>query len=316
VRVVFFGTPEWAVPSLDALLRSRHEVLRVVSQPSRRSARGAAPGPPPVARRAQDAGLPLTQPGSARDPELHAQVSADAADVAVIVAWGEIVPRALLSVPRHGFVNLHFSLLPRWRGAAPVQWAIAAGDPVTGVTTMQVSERLDAGAVYDTLREPIRDDDTAPALGARLAGLGADLLVGTLDRIEAGTAVGALQEESEATHARMLRKEDALVDWSLPAAAIARRVRAFDPWPGCETRGPKGPLRLLAVRAGGREPPDGRDAPPGTVLAIADDALRIASGEGTVLLAQRLQAPGGRPVSGREAANGRLISIGDRLGSA
>ena len=327
MRVVFLGTPEWAVPSLDALVASGHEIAGVVSQPDRRSSRRGGAAPPPVVRRARAIGLPVVQPGSAKDPAFLEWFRAQNADAGALVAYGEILSKTLLAVPRSGFVNLHFSLLPRWRGAAPVQWTIASGDTVTGVTTQRVVARLDAGDVLLQRRVDIDPRETAGQLGSRLAEIGASLLVETLDAVEAGRLTPRPQDESAATRAPLLRKEHGAADWSLSAEVLARRVRAFDPWPGVTGTVRGRAVRLIEAEAeaapGGREGgtvpletgtvPRARasDLPPGTILGLSGRALRIVCGDGSVLRVARVQFANGKPITGAEAVNGRLVAPGD-----
>src|SRR5437867_3418998 len=321
MRAVFFGTPEWAVPSLDALAASQHEILAVVTQPDRRSSRRGSPAPPPVAQRAQQLGLELHQPLTVKSPEFREWLLRKEADLGVVVAYGEILPRPLLEVPPRGFVNLHFSLLPRYRGAAPVQWAIASGEELTGVTTMAIRPRLDAGEIYLQKEVPIEAGETASSLGRRLASIGAQLLQETLDRMQRGDLSPRPQDESRATYAPSLTKQDGRVDWSWTAGVIARRVLGFDPWPGCTTSVRGREMRLLEVdvepaseKAGSLERAEAGELAPGTVLGLSDGALRVLCGEGSVLLVRKLQFEGGRPMTGREAVNGRLIAAGDVLG--
>ena len=321
MRAVFFGTPEWAVPSLDALAASQHEILAVVTQPDRRSSRRGSPAPPPVAQRAQQLGLELHQPLTVKSPEFREWLLRKEADLGVVVAYGEILPRPLLEVPPRGFVNLHFSLLPRYRGAAPVQWAIASGEEVTGVTTMAIRPRLDAGEIYLQKEVPIEAGETASSLGRRLASIGAQLLRETLDRMQRGDLSSRPQDESRATYAPSLTKQDGRVDWSWTGGVIARRVLGFDPWPGCTTSVRGREMRLLEVdvepaseKAGSPERAEAGELAPGTVLGLSDGALRVLCGEGSVLLVRKLQFEGGRPMTGREAVNGRLIAAGDVLG--
>src|SRR5579875_1264390 len=232
MRLVFAGTPQTAVPSLDALLASRHEVAAVVTRPDAPAGRGRKLGPSPVARRAAAAGLELLTPARARDPEFLARLRQIAPGACPMVAYGALIPQAALDIPRHGWVNLHFSVLPAWRGAAPVQHAIMHGDDVTGATTFRIVQELDAGPVYGVVTEAVRDRDTAGDLMARLARSGAELLVRTLDGIESGQLQAVPQPADGASFAPKITPADARVDWSRPAVAIDRLIRACTPAPG------------------------------------------------------------------------------------
>ena len=320
MKTAFLGTPEWAVPALEALARSPHCPALVVTQPSKRRGRGMNPSPSPVGEASVRLGIPWVAPASVRVPEMMAMLGKACFDTLVVVAFGEILPRTLLELPRLGCVNLHFSLLPRYRGAAPVQWAIADGALETGVTSMKIEAKLDAGPVYLRERTMIGLDETAPALGTRLAAMGAPLLLATLDGIEAGTAVAQPQDPGEATYARMLTAADGWIEWADTADAIARRVRAFDPWPGQAARCRSGKLKFLSAAALPVLSPETRShpdsVPPGTVLGLSGTACRIVCGGGTVLEALMVRPEGRRSISGAEALRGRHLAAGERLGGA
>jgi methionyl-tRNA formyltransferase len=232
VRLIFAGTPEAAVPSLDALLASRHEVVAVLTRPDARAGRGRTSAASPIAQRAMDAGLPILRPASLRDPETIELLKGFAPDCIPVVAYGALVPRAGLDVPPRGWINLHFSLLPAWRGAAPVQHAVWHGDDVTGATTFLLAEGLDTGPVYGTVTETVRPTDTSGDLLTRLANSGAGLLVATIDGIEAGALVAAAQPADGVTLAPKITVEDAHIDWTQPAIRIDRQIRACTPAPG------------------------------------------------------------------------------------
>jgi methionyl-tRNA formyltransferase len=232
VRLIFAGTPEAAVPSLDALLASRHEVVAVLTRPDARAGRGRTSAASPIAQRAMDAGLPILRPASLRDPETIDLLKGFAPDCIPVVAYGALVPRAGLDVPPRGWINLHFSLLPAWRGAAPVQHAVWHGDDVTGATTFLLAEGLDTGPVYGTVTETVRPTDTSGDLLTRLANSGAGLLVATIDGIEAGALVAAAQPADGVTLAPKITVEDAHIDWTQPAIRIDRQIRACTPAPG------------------------------------------------------------------------------------
>lgn len=240
MRLLFAGTPSAAVPSLEALIASRHDVVAVLTRPDARTGRGRTLAPSPVKVRALEAGIEVLTPATLRDDAAVAAITALDVDAAPVVAYGALVPPSLLHVPRHGWVNLHFSVLPAWRGAAPVQRAILAGDEVTGATTFQIEQGLDTGPVFGTLTETIRPRDTAGDLLGRLAVVGADLLVRTLDALEDGILSPVQQPADGVSHAAKLEVEDARVVWTHPAYAVDRRIRACTPAPGAWTTTPDG----------------------------------------------------------------------------
>ena len=255
MRLVFAGTPETALPSLEAVLASRHELVAVVTRPDAPAGRGRRRTPSPVGQRAEQAGIEVLKPPRPRDPDFLARLAAIAPDCCPIVAYGGLIPKAALDVPARGWVNLHFSLLPAWRGAAPVQHAVLAGDQVTGASTFQLEEGLDTGPVYGVVTEEIRATDTSGELLARLASSGARLLVATLDGIEDGTLQPRPQPLEGVTLAPKLAVDDARVDWSAPALRVDRLVRACTPAPGAWTtfRGERlklGPVRPAPGTAG------------------------------------------------------------------
>ncbi|MFD0686957.1 methionyl-tRNA formyltransferase [Actinomadura fibrosa] len=248
MRLVFAGTPETALPALEALLASSHEVAAVVTRPDAPAGRGRRLVASPVAERAAEAGIEALKPAKARDPEFLDRLRAIAPDCCPVVAYGALLPRAALDIPRHGWVNLHFSLLPAWRGAAPVQRAILHGDDVTGAATFLIEEGLDTGPVYGVLTEPIRPTDTSGDLLGRLAEAGAGLLLETMNGIEAGVLEARPQPAEGVSHAAKLTPDDARVDWTSPAQHIDRLIRACTPAPGAwttfrETRVKLGPVR-------------------------------------------------------------------------
>jgi methionyl-tRNA formyltransferase len=310
MQVVFYGTPDWALPCLEALIDSSHRILAVVTRPDRPRGRSRRPEPSPVGRRASEEGLPLLRPETLKDREFRRRVLELDPDVAVVVAYGRIVPRSLLAAPRLGYVNVHFSLLPRHRGAAPVQWTLLSGDTETGVTTMQMDPGLDTGPVLLRRHTPVDADETAGELGERLARMGSGLLLETLDGLAAGRLAPRPQDEAMATLAPALRAEQAWVDWSRDASEIALMVRAFQPWPVARGRCRDREFRLLRCReAPGRA---GEDRP-GAILGLDGEALLVACGGGTTLGLSRLQPAGRRPMDGRAAAAGRYLGAGDRF---
>lgn len=308
MRAIFFGTPDFAVPSLEAMLESGVGVDMVVTRPDRPVGRHSRPVASPVARLAQRRGLRVTNPERVRSNEaLRAEIRALRPDVGVVVAYGRILPSELLEIPRHGFVNVHASLLPRWRGAAPVAAAILAGDSETGVVTMRVEEELDAGPLYLERRTAIGASETATTLSGRLAIEGGSLLVETLRGLEGGTLAGRAQQ-GEATFCRPLRREDGEADWSRPADELERRLRAFTPWPGLFTFLGEDRIKILEARVG---PPFGGH--PGDVRVEGERPL-VAAGGGTSLEVLRAQRAGRSAVSGSELA--RSLPPGARLGRA
>jgi methionyl-tRNA formyltransferase len=306
-RVVLFGTPEFAVPSLQALLDGPDEVVGVVCQPDRPSGRGQKVQAPPVKQLAERHGLAVAQPVRLKTDELPDQLAVWQPDLAVVAAYGRILPPRILALPRLGCINVHASLLPRHRGAAPIQWAILAGDAETGVTIMRMNERMDEGDMLLQRATPIGADETYGALQTRLAGIGAAALVEALDGLAAGTLRATPQDHAAATLAPMIRKEQGRIDWRQPAAAIARQVRGFNPWPSAWTTLAG---RLLKVCAGRAEAGTGE---PGCVVGL-DDTIRIATGDG-LLAIEMLQLEGRRALAAHEFARGGALAVGDRLGA-
>lgn len=309
MNIVFAGTPEFAVSSLKAVHDSRHTVIAVYTQPDRPAGRGRKLQPSPVKEFAAAHGLPVFQPGNFKHPEDVNQLAALQPDVMVVVAYGLILPQSILAIPRLGCLNVHASLLPRWRGAAPIQRAIEAGDQVTGVTIMQMDVGLDTGAMLIKKETPVGEDDTAATLHNRLAALGASALLEALDGLEQGSLTGESQNEDEATYAKKLDKAEAEIDWTLPARVLARKVRAFNPWPSvnCNFNGKR--LRILQAKA---VPMKKNDADFGAVCEIENDSITVRAGEGCLCIS-RLQLEGGRPQSVREFLNGHPLKVGDRL---
>jgi methionyl-tRNA formyltransferase len=308
MRVVFAGTPEVAVPSLDAVAASRHELVGVVTRPDAPAGRGRRLVASPVAQRAAELGVPVLKPDHPRDPGFQAELRALAPDCCPVVAYGALLPRSALDIPRHGWVNLHFSVLPAWRGAAPVQHAIRAGDEVTGATTFRIVEAMDAGPTYGVMTEAIRPTDTAGSLLARLAEGGSRLLVATLDGIEEGSLEAREQPADGVTLAPKITVDDARIDWTEPAAAVDRRVRACTPAPGAWSTHEGERLKLGPVQpVAGHEPlPPGQlEVTKGDVLVgTATDAVRL----GTV------KPVGKREMPAADWARGARLVSGARLG--
>ncbi len=300
MRLVFVGTPQTAVPALDALLASRHEVAAVLTRPAAPAGRGRILEPSPVARRAAAAGLEVLAPARVRDPEFLGRLRQIGPDCCPMVAYGALIPQAALDIPPHGWVNLHFSVLPAWRGAAPVQHAIWHGDDMTGATTFHVVADLDAGPVYGVLTEPIRPDDTTGDLLERLAHGGAKLLVATLDGIEAGTLEAIPQPAEGVSYAPKITPADARVDWKRPAHLVDRMIRACTPDPGAWTEYEGARLKLGPVSAGG--PADPQDLAPGE-LQVGRRAVFAGTGSRPVRLGE-VQAEGKRRMMASEWARG------------
>jgi methionyl-tRNA formyltransferase len=331
VRVLFAGTPDVAVPSLRAILESQHDVVAVLTRPDARAGRGRKLAPSPVAAVADEAGIEVLKPAKPRDPDFLARLAELGPDCAPVVAYGGLIPAAALDVPKHGWVNLHFSLLPAWRGAAPVQHAVLAGDEVTGACTFQLEEGLDTGPVYGLVTEAIRPTDTSGDLLGRLADSGARLLVATLDGIADGSLVAVPQSADGVSLAPKLTTDDARIDWSAPALRVDRVVRACTPAPGAWTtfRGERlklRPLRIVAASAGSTGAPRGPaagDAPrpeelapeelaPGE-LAVTSDGVRVGTGSQPVVLGE-VQPQGKRAMPASDWARGVRIEAGERLG--
>ena len=302
MNIIFAGTPEFSVPALQALLDSKHAVVAVYTQPDRPSGRGRRTMESPVKRAALQANIPVFQPPGLKTADAQAAFQVLDSDLMVVVAYGLILPPSVLRIPRLGCVNLHASLLPRWRGAAPIQRAILAGDPETGVCLMQMDAGLDTGPLLACQRCEIGETETGSHLHDKLAQLGAGLLSDNLDALECGKLMPQRQDESGATYAHKLEKSEALLDWSGSARDIARKVRAFNAWPVAETRYLGRQLRIWEAlpRTGGV------DAPPGTVITAGRDGIEVACGAGR-LLVQKVQLPGARPVSAVDFINANSL---------
>lgn len=309
MRLVFMGTPDFAVPCLEAVLAAGHEVAAVYSQPDKPVGRKQEIRPTPVKACALAHGLEVRQPASLRTPEEVERLRQTAPDCVVVVAYGKLIPAEMLALPPKGFLNVHGSLLPRYRGAAPIQWAVINGDAVTGVTTMLLDEGMDTGAILEKAETPIGAEETAGELFDRLSALGAELLVSTLDKWERGGLTPVPQEERLATHAPILRKEMAKLDFSLPAERLSCRVRGFSPWPVAYTSLEGKRLKIYAAAVGGKTA-----SPPGTLLQNGE-SLAVACGDGRTLELRELQLEGGRRMSAAEWVKGRPVAPGTILGN-
>jgi len=310
MRLVFAGTPEVAVPALDALLASpRHEVVAVVTRPDATAGRGRKLMASPVAQRAEEAGIEVLKPERPRDEDFLARLRDIAPDCCPVVAYGALLPKAALEVPARGWVNLHFSLLPAWRGAAPVQHAVMAGDEVTGASTFLIEQGLDSGPVYGVITEEIRAADTSGDLLTRLSHSGARLLAATMDGIETGELVARPQPTDGITVAPKIAVEDAAVDWTAPALRVDRLVRGCTPAPGAWTLIEGERLKLGPVRLA----PERTDLAPGEI-AVAKNAVHVGTGSHAVELGE-VQAVGKKRMAAADWARGTRIAAGTRLGA-
>ncbi len=306
LRIVYFGTPQFAVPTLQHLLASRHPVAGVVTQPDRPRGRGQKVSDAPVKALALAHGLPVFQPNRLRTAEVLDTIRGWEPDLGVVAAYGKLIPDELLALPRLGMINVHASLLPKYRGAAPVHRAVIDGEPETGVTIMRVVKELDAGNMLANVKRPIGPDDTSDVVERDLAVLGAPLLVDVVDRLAAGGVDEERQDFMLATYAPKITNEEGLVDWTLPAAFIHNRVRGLYPWPHAYTYLDGSRLILLKTRV--------EDEPtteaPGTIVAVSRDAIHAATGHGWRLAIERVQPEGKRPMEAREFLAGRAVQPG------
>jgi methionyl-tRNA formyltransferase len=312
-RIVFMGTPEFAVPSLEAVATlNGMEIVCVVTQPDRPAGRGQSTRPSAVKARALELGLPVWTPENLKEPETQARLRDLAPDLLVVVAYGEILRRVVLDIPRRGAINVHGSLLPRHRGAAPVQGALLAGDEEAGITIMLMDEGMDTGPMLAKRSIPVRPDHTAATLAGDLSRLGADLLAETLPRWLAGEIQPEPQDDSAATKTRMLKKEHGRLDWSRPARELANQVRAFDPWPGTFTTWRGQHLKVLGAREALGWEASSEQAVPGTV-AQQGERVSVATGEGWLEL-HEVQLQGKKALAAREFVNGYRDFVGSVLG--
>ena len=321
MRLVFLGTPAFAVPTLDRIVEAGHQVLAVVTQPDRPRGRGQHASPPPVKEAAARLGLPVRQPERVKLPESVELLRALGAEAMVVVGYGQIIPQTVIDLAPLGIINVHASLLPKYRGAGPIQWAILNGETRTGVTTMRIDAGLDTGDMLLKRWTEIGPEENAVELGARLAVMGADLLVETLAGLAAGTIVPEKQDSSQATYARLLKKEHGVVDWSLPAPAIHNRVRGLQPWPGAYTtfRGQTLHIWKSRVHTGWQAeapaPQEHKPLPvnplPGHIVAVKPLVLSCGSGALELL---EVQLEGRKRISGADFANGRHLAENEDMG--
>jgi len=307
MKIVFMGSAAFAVPSLKALADARHEILEVVTQPDKPAGRGMQMTSCPVAREAREIGLPLFQPKSVKGAEAIEHFRELAPELIAVVAYGKILPRALLDIPPRGCINVHASLLPKYRGAAPINWAIANGEEETGVSTQRIVEELDAGDVLLSASTRIDEAEDAEGLYSRLAPMGGELLLRTIEGIEEGTIIPKPQDPSLVSFAPIIRKEDGHIDWSIPASSVFNRIRAFKPWPGSfaflEGR------QLKVVEAAPAE--GGSGEAPGTVVESGKH-LAVACGEGLLYLVE-VQMEGKKRMSAADFLRGHKVQVGTRL---
>ena len=315
LRLVFMGTPDFAVPSLQALLDGEDEVVGVISQPDKPAGRRMVLHAPPVKVCALAYGVPIFQPDSIRTNDVIERLRTWRPDLIVVAAYGKILPAAVLALPRGGCINVHASLLPEYRGAAPIQWAIARGETRTGVTIMQINEKMDAGDILLQQTVALKSDETGGSMHDTLANLGSHALVEAIRGLKTGRLTAVPQDESVATYAPRLRKEDGEIDWSRPAVQIEHRIRAFHPWPSAYTWLAGKRLKILAAHVQNGERRDSRSpsTAPGTIIDLHDDLLSIATGDGNLGIgALQLQGKKALPIAA--FVKGHRLAPGDRLG--
>jgi methionyl-tRNA formyltransferase len=312
MNVVFFGTPEFAVPTLERLLASRHEVTLVVSRPDRPVGRHQVLTAPPVIETARAQAIECFQPKSLKSEEVDSKIRDSGADAVVVVAYGKLIPARLFEIPAHGFVNLHPSLLPRHRGPSPIQWALVCGDRITGVTTMQIDDGMDTGPILLQTRVAIEPDETAEILAPRLAEIGGDLIVRTLDQLEEGTLKPRPQPTDGANTTPMLRRNFAKIDWSMPARQLANRLRGFTPWPGLYTKFRGGRLKIHGLDQVTSPPPGDED--PGTVLSADPDGIIVRCGKGTAARITEVQREGRKRMPVDAFLIGERVTRGEAFG--
>ena len=338
MKLLFCGTPAFAVPSLEKLWKSGHTIVGVVTQPDRPRGRGApaprhflgskdgtasvssgrTPQPPPVKELALSKSLPVFQPDRPSDPAFIAEIKKLGAECAAVVAYGRLLPKEFLALFRHGAVNLHASLLPKYRGAAPIQWAVLRGETETGVTVFELDEQLDHGPILLQQSTPIKPEEDAVALAARLAEIGGMTLIETLDLLETGMKSSVPQDDTQATHAPLLTKEDGIIRWELPAVELRNRIRGLQPWPGADTVAGNKSLKILSATAAEEKPfmlslSKHERSNPGLILS-ADPAqgLWVQTGKGRLRI-DRLQPSGGNPMPAADFLRGHSLKTGDHL---
>ena len=309
MRIIFAGTPDFAAASLKALLDSHHDICAVYTQPDRPAGRGRKLTPSPVKQLALDHQIPVEQPLNFKQQNSLEQLASYQADLMIVVAYGLLLPQAVLDTPRLGCINVHASLLPRWRGAAPIQRAILAGDNETGVGIMQMEAGLDTGPVLLEARCPIAASDNAQSLHDKLAALGATTLLESLKDIEHLLQQARPQDDSQMTYAAKLQKQEAVIDWQQPAAQLLRQVNAFNPWPVAQTQWRGDTLRIWQSQVSA----ESTQATPGTVIAVNKQGIDVACGDGSLRITQ-LQVPGKRAMQVQDFLNANSIDVGEQLG--
>jgi methionyl-tRNA formyltransferase len=312
MKVVFFGTPEFAVPTFERLLASRHEVLLVVSKPDKPVGRRQVLASPPIVDLAKHHEIKYLQPKNLKGPKFEDTLAESEADAAVVVAYGKMIPASLLGIPPRGFINLHPSLLPRHRGPSPIQWALVCGDRATGVTTMLIDEGMDTGPIFLQKREEIEPRETAEDLAPRLAQIGADLVITTLDRLEEGDLEAHPQPTDGANTTPMLRRNFAKVDWTMPARQLVNRLRGFTPWPGLYTIFRDSRLKIFGLEE--ESAPPAGEQEPGTVLAAKVDGIVVQCGKRTAAKITEVQREGRRRMPVDAFLIGERVSRGEVLG--
>ncbi len=310
MKILFMGTPDFAVPSLEALLAAGHTIAGAITQPDRPVGRGMKLTPPPVKACALAHGIPVYQPTKLKDGALLPLLRELAPDAIAVVAYGRLLPKYILDFPKYGCVNVHGSLLPRWRGAAPIQWAVLSGDAVSGVCTMRMDEGLDTGDVIERAEVSIGADETAEALFERLALLGARKLVSTMALLESGAATFTPQQ-GEATYARMLTREDGVIDWTAPARTVRNTIRGCYSWPIATTDCAAGRMKLYAAAAG-----EATNAAPGTVISIDARGMQVACGDGESVCITLLQFPNAKRMAPADYFRGHPSILGEVLGKS
>jgi methionyl-tRNA formyltransferase len=312
MKLAYFGTPDFAVPTLKALVESRHQIVLVVSKPDKPVGRKKIMTSPPVIEAANEIGLSIAQPKGLKGGKLNGVLEESGAEIAVVVAYGKLIPDDLLGLPPRGFVNLHPSLLPRHRGPSPIQWALVCGDRSTGVTTMQLDEGMDTGPILYQKRLAIRPTDTAETLSPRLAELGARLMVKTVDAIEDGTVDPRPQPNDGANVTPMLRRNFAKIDWTMPARQLVNRLRGFTPWPGLFTKFRGGRLKIYGLEE--VRPAPAGDEEAGTVLDAGPAGIVVRCGRGSALLITEMQREGRRRLPADAFQIGERVSRGEVFG--
>lgn len=310
MRVIFMGTPDFAVSALESILDAGHEVVLVVTQPDKPKGRGKAVQFPPVKECALAHGLTVYQPVKIRELECVEYLRSFHSDIMIVAAFGQILPREILEMPALGCVNIHASLLPKYRGAAPIQWSVINGDPVTGVTTMRMDVGLDTGDMILKQEVPIAVDETGGSLFDKLQSVGATLIVETMKSLEQGTAVFTQQNEQDATHVGMIKKQMGLIDWKQPAIQIERLIRGLDPWPSAYT---KSDGRTLKIWKAAVQPEKSSSAVPGQVTEVSKDSITVATGEGSLVILE-LQLEGKKRLETATFLRGHQLEQGTVLG--